>query len=93
MRKLMMTIALGLMSSTVLAADVKITSYLYVNNERRVAEICGVVTGSETSTSFVQITVDHKSKRPAVYNTLSGPNGKFCTIVNSLHGTAIAEVF
>ena len=75
-----------------MAADVKITSYVYVNNERRVAEIWGVVTESDTPTTFIQITVDHKSKRPAIYNTLTGPKGNFCIIVNTFHGTAIAEI-
>lgn len=92
MFKLIMALALGIIGSTAMAAEVKITSYNYVNNERRIAEICGIVTGSETATSFVQITVDHKSKRPMIYNTFAGPNGNFCTIVNSFHGTAIAEV-
>ena len=92
MRILITALVLGLVSSTAMAADVKITSYVYVNNERRVAEICGVVTGSDTPNTFIQITVDHKSKRPATYNTLAGPNGKFCTVVSTFHGTAIAEV-
>lgn len=92
MRKLMMTLVLGLLSTTAMAATVKITSYVYVNKERRVAEICGVVSESETPTTFIQIIVDDKSKRPATYNTLAGPNGKFCTLVNTFHGTAIAEV-
>ena len=65
---------------------------MYVNKERRVAEICGVVSESETPTTFIQIIVDDKSKRPATYNTLAGPNGKFCTLVNTFHGTVIAEV-
>ena len=92
MPKFMMVLALGFLSSTAMAADVKITSYVYINSERKVAELCGVVTNSETPTNFVQITVDHKSKRPAIYNVMSGPSGKFCTVVISHHATAIAEV-
>ena len=92
MHKLIMVLVLGIISSATYAAEVKVTSYIYVNKERRVAEICGTVTGSETPTSFVQITVDHKSNRPAIYNTMAGPAGKFCTIVNTFHGTAVAEV-
>lgn len=92
MRKLMMVLALGLLSGTAMAAEVKITSYTYVNSDRKVAELCGLVSESETPNSFVQITVDHKSKRPATYNTIAGPNGKFCTVVITHYGTAIAEV-
>lgn len=91
MRKFTMILALGLLSSTAMAADVKITSYNYVNKERRVAELCGMVTGSSAPTTFVQITVDERSKRPATYNTMAGPNGKFCVVVVSFYGTAIAE--
>lgn len=91
MRKLMMVLALGLLSGTAMAADVKITSFNYVNQERRVAELCGTVTGAEAPTTFVQITVDERSKRPATYNTMAGPKGKFCTVVITFYGTAIAE--
>lgn len=91
MRKLMMIMALALLSSTAMAADVKITSFNYVNTERRVAELCGTVTGAETPTTFVQVTVDERSKRPATYNTMAGPNGKFCTVVITFYGTATAE--
>lgn len=91
MRKLMMVLALGLLSGTAMATDVKITSFNYVNKERKVAELCGTVTDAQGPTTFVQITVDERSKRPATYNTLAGPTGKFCTVVITLNGTAIAE--
>jgi len=91
MRKLMMVLALGLLSSTAFAADVKINSFTYVNKERRIAELCGTVTNTTGPSTFVQITVDETSKRPATYNTLAGPNGKFCTVVVTYFGTAIAE--
>lgn len=93
MRKLMMVLTLGLLSGTAMAANVKITSFNYVNQERRVAELCGVVTDSEGPATLVQITVDERSKRPATYNTMAGPNGKFCTVVVTFYGTASAEVF
>ncbi len=91
MRKLMMVLALGLLSSTAFAADVKINSFTYVNKERRIAELCGTVTNSQGPSTFVQITVDETSKRPATYNTLAGPTGKFCAVVITYYGTAIAE--
>ena len=92
MRKLIMMLSLGLLSSAAMAADVKITSFNYINQERKVAELCGRVTSSETPTTFVQITVDQNSKRPATYNTMAGPTGKFCTVVITFYGTAVAEV-
>lgn len=91
MRKLMMVLALGLLSSAAIAADVKINSFTYVNKERRIAELCGTVTNAQGPSTFVQVTVDETSKRPAIYNTLAGPNGKFCTVVITYYGTAIAE--
>lgn len=91
MRKLMMVLTLGLLSSTAFSADVKINSFTYINKERRLAELCGTVTGTEGPSTFVQVTVDERSKRPATYNTFAGPTGKFCTVVVTYYGTAIAE--
>lgn len=94
MRKLMFTMSLTLLSLSAFAqstADVKITSFVYTTQERKVAELCGVVTNSTTSPTFVQITVDERSKRPATYNTLAGADGKFCTVVVTYYGTAIAR--
>lgn len=91
MRRLMMVIALSFFSSTIFAADVKISSFTYVNKERRLAELCGTVTNASGPSTFVQITVDETSKRPATYNTFAGPTGKFCAVVVTYYGTAIAE--
>jgi hypothetical protein len=91
MRKVMMAITLSLISSSAFAADVKISSFIYVNKERRLAELCGRVTSAPGPSTFVQITVDERSKRPATYNTFAGPTGKFCAVVVTYYGTAIAE--
>lgn len=91
MRKLVL-LSLLLMSFSALAApSVKITSYVYVNQERKVAELCGVVSEAASTPTFVQITVDENSKRPATYNTLAGADGKFCTVVVTYYGTAVAK--
>ncbi len=92
MRKLLL-LSLSLMSFAVLAEtpSVKITSYIYVNQDRKVAELCGVVSNATTTPTFIQITVDETSKRPATYNTLAGPDGKFCAVVVSYYGTAVAK--
>lgn len=104
MKKWFSIIALSLMASTAFAdtspapsaestAGVKITSYTYINQERKVAELCGVVLSPTTPATNVQVIVDYNTKRPATYNTLAGPDGKFCTVVVTYYGTAIAKLF
>ena len=90
MRKLLCILSLSLISATAFAADVKIASFNYINQERKVAEICGVVSNTSSTPSFVRITVDHTSKRPAVYNAIAGADGKFCAVVISYYGVAEA---
>ncbi|AUN99241.1 hypothetical protein DOM21_04765 [Bacteriovorax stolpii] len=92
MRKLMLlSLALISFNAFAEAPSVKITSYVYINQERKVAELCGVVSNATTTPTFVQITVDETSKRPATYNTWAGADGKFCSVVVSYYGTAIAK--
>lgn len=93
MRSLKSILALALIVSSTMAfaaPSVKIDSYTYTANGVKTAELCGTVSDMTTSPTFVQITVDHGSKQPAIYNTLAGPNGKFCTLVVTYYGTAIA---
>lgn len=75
-----------------LAASVKITSFVYVRNDRYLAELCGVVEG-ESSPSFVKLNVDYKGSRPAVYNAVAGADGKFCQALITYRGEAEATVF
>lgn len=94
MRKLLAITALSLMSFAAMAeTSVTITSYIYTNQERKVAELCGVVKDSPTPVTNVQVVVDYNSKRPATYNTIAGADGKFCTVVISYYGTAKASAF
>ena len=94
MRNLLVISAMSLMSFAALAeTTVQITSYIYTNQERKVAELCGVVKEATTTPTYVQVIVDYNSKRPATYNTLAGADGKFCTVVISHYGTAQASVF
>lgn len=100
MKKWLSIIALSLMASTAFAdisadssAGIKITSYTYINQERKVAELCGVVLSPSTPATNVQVIVDYNTKRPATYNTLAGPDGRFCTVVITYYGTAIAKLF
>ncbi len=94
MRKIIFTMSLTLLSLGAFAqstADVKITSFVYTSQERKVAELCRVVSNATSTPTFVQITVDERSKRPATYNTFAGADGKFCAVVVTYYGTAIAK--
>jgi len=97
MKKWLSILCLFLISASTFAEDttaaVKITSYTYINQERKVAELCGVVLNQTNVPSHVQVTVDYNSKRPANYNTVVGPDGRFCTVVVTYYGTAIAKLF
>ena len=94
MRNLLAITALSLISFSALAeTTVSITSYVYTNQERIVAELCGQVKEATSAVTNVQIIVDHNSKRPATYNTIAGADGKFCTVVVSYYGTAKASAF
>lgn len=94
MRKLLAAATLSLLSFSAMAeTSVTITSYLYTNSERKVAEICGLVKDATTPVTNVQIVVDYNSKRPATYNTIAGSDGKFCAVVVSYYGTAKASTF
>ena len=94
MRNILAISALTIMSFAAMAeSTVSITSYVYTNQERKVAEICGVVRESNGPVSNNQIVVDYNSKRPATYNTIAGPDGKFCAVVVSYYGTARANTF
>lgn len=81
-------------SVSAFAASVKITSFNYVRTSQDMmsplAELCGTVEGATTAPTFVQIVVDHKSSKPAHYNTYAGANGRFCTAVITYRGTAEA---
>lgn len=94
MKKMLAAVAL-LSSFTVMAQEpsVRITSYTYVNQERKLAELCGVVSNMTKTPTHVQVTVDYNSSKPANYNTLVGPDGRFCTVVVTYYGTATARTF
>ncbi len=95
MKKLSMFLLASAMSFSVMANEptVQITSYVYVNQERKVAELCGVVSNMTKAPTFVQVTVDYNSRKPAPYNTVVGPDGRFCMTVVTYYGTAIARTF
>ena len=78
------------------AASVNITSFNYVRTtsdayHAPLAELCGTVEGA-TGMTFVKVVVDHKSSKPANYNTVVDADGKFCIAVITYRGTAEANV-
>jgi hypothetical protein len=72
-------------------AKIQITSFDYVNNAGRVAEICGKVTGATTAT-LARVVVDVNTSNPGIYNVMVGKDGMFCTVVASYRGTANATL-
>lgn len=84
-----------LISSSAFAAEptVKITSFVYANAERKLAELCGVVSDMSASPTYVRITVDPNTSRPGVYNTFAGGDGKFCLTVITHSGMASARAW
>lgn len=95
MKKLFLGLSLLFLGSAAIAVEpnVRITSYTYINHERKVAELCGVVFNMHKVPTYVQVTVDYNGSRPAHYNTLVGADGRFCTVVVTYLGTAIARTF
>lgn len=93
MRSFTFLISLFIVSS-VFASEptVKITSFVYNGQDKRAAELCGIVFDQTTTPTFVQVVVDQTTNRPANYNTLVGPDGKFCIAVVTFRGTAIAKI-
>lgn len=84
---------ISLLSLSAFAAEpsVKITSFSYVNGSHDMAELCGEVSNATSAPTYVQVTVDPNTKNPAFYNVFAG-RGKFCTVVVTYSGTAIAEI-
>jgi hypothetical protein len=81
-----------LVSTSVLATSVRITSFNYVRSGEALAELCGTVSDATTTPSFVRVQIDHTSTRPATYNTLTDTTGRFCVAVVTFRGTAEASV-
>ncbi|MFP5490976.1 MAG: hypothetical protein ACLGG0_05715 [Bacteriovoracia bacterium] len=92
MKKLMIIAALALTSSAY-AATVKVTSYVYLRSGEPQAELCGLVEDAETTPSFIRVQVDHRTNRPATYNTVAGADGRFCISVVTYRGTAEVRLF
>ena len=86
-------LSLALLSFSATAATVKITSFLYVNDAGRMAEICGVVEEMVAAPTFVKIKVDPGSNRPGSYSAIAGDDGKFCLAVVTYRGTAEASLY
>ena len=94
--KTLIATVLSFVSISAFAASVKITSFNYVRTSgdtfrSPLAELCGTVEGATSEITLVKVTVDPKNK-PAIYNTVVGPEGKFCLAVITYRGDAEAEV-
>jgi hypothetical protein len=83
-----------LTSATAFAANptVEITSFYFVGQSNRLAEICGVVKDAGKPVA-VRVVSDYNTDRPGVYNALAGTDGLFCTTLVSYSGRAMASIF
>ena len=80
-------------STSAFAVTVKITSFNYIRSGDPYAELCGKVEEATDAVTHVRVVVDHRSNKPAVYNTVAGADGKFCVSVVTYRGTAEASIF
>lgn len=91
--KLMMALFLVLTTTSVFANSVKITSFFYTRDSETVAELCGVVEGTLTGTSYIKVAVDPGTRRAGTYNTVAGTDGKFCVLLVTYNGRAEVSLF
>jgi hypothetical protein len=89
MKKILGVAVLSLSFSSI-AATIKITSFNFIRSP--LAELCGQVSETTTSPTFVNVTVDRGSKNPGAYNTVAGTDGKFCMAVITYRGLADASI-
>jgi len=87
-----LSLLICLFSVSAFSSSVKVTSFNQVRiNEtfnNPIAELCGQVESPTGPQTFITIIVDPGSRRPATYNTIAGPNGKFCLQLVTYRGTA-----
>lgn len=91
----------SLASPTVLAdappeapIGIRITSFVRLQQTAILSELCGIVTGLPPgATPLVRVTMDPATNRPGHYQTLPGPDGRFCLLGFSYTGYAQAEVY
>ncbi len=80
------------------AADVKITSFVFIRGSGinaewlPLAELCGQVTPSTGKPEMIKIISDPKSKNPGHNFTWAGKEGKFCTTITTYSGTADVSI-
>ena len=91
--KLITVLLFALMTASVFANTVKVTSFVLARNSETLAELCGVVEGTLTTPTYVKVAVDPYGRRPGTYNTVAGVDGKFCVVVMTYNGRAEASVF
>jgi hypothetical protein len=92
--KTLFVLALMMAASTSFA-DVKITSFRYVNSydiRSTVTELCGAVTPATGKSELVKITVDPGTDNTVYYHANTGKDGNFCLLLSTLTGRATAEL-
>jgi hypothetical protein len=90
--------ALMAFSTAVSAAEVKITSFVFIKGHGAnaewlpLAEICGQAEPATGKPEMIKIVSDPKSKNPAHYFAWAGKEGKFCTTIITYSGLADASI-
>jgi hypothetical protein len=71
---------------------VDITSFRYAGSRTAAAELCGKVT-SDVFPVVVKVTVDPKTEKPGIYNTIVGPEATFCVAIITYREEADASAW
>ena len=91
-------VTLMALSTSVFAADVKITSFVFLrthppdSHTMPIAELCGQVEPATGKAEMIKIVSDPKAKNPANYFSWAGKDGKFCTTLVTYSGLAEASI-
>lgn len=89
--KLLICAFISLFSLSTLAASIKINSFYFIRSGEPLAELCGTVTDGANPT-FIRVIVDSGSRKPGIYNTIAGSDGKFCLPMITYYGKAEASI-
>jgi hypothetical protein len=91
MKKILFIILLGLLTSTIGATEIKLTSFRSISIgdilDHPLAELCGKVSHHSQYPAFVKIIADPNSRNPGIYNTLTDDQGAFCLTLVTYRGS------
>lgn len=89
MRKTLFALALlSGISAQAAELPVKITSFFRPDQNTKMAELCGTITGTpaEIAAAKVRVAVDGATKGVGIYTTLADEAGDFCITLTTYYG-------